>query len=59
MAQVNSCPGQSQVNGNVAVVASPPFSVAQQTRTTAVAKVVTYSQAEPGKQPSNTNPLRS
>jgi hypothetical protein len=58
MAQVNSCPGQSQVNGNVVVVPSPPFTAAQQTRATAVAKVVVYGQSEPGKQTA-TNPQRS
>ena len=58
MAQVNSCPGQSQVNGNVAVPASPPYSVTQNSRASAVATVVKYAQAEPGKQTA-TNPQRS
>lgn len=59
MAQVNSSPGQSQVNGNVVVAPSLPVSVAQRARATAVITTVAYGQAEPGKQPSGTNPLRS
>jgi hypothetical protein len=58
MAQVNSCPGQSQVNGNVVVAPSPPYSVTQNSRATAIATVVKYTQVEPGKQTA-TNPLRS
>lgn len=58
MAQVNSCPGQSQVNGNVVVAPSPPYSVTQNSRTAAVATVVKYQQSEPGKQTA-TNPQRS
>lgn len=49
MAQVNSSPGQSQVNGNVAVAPSLPATVAQRARATAVLTTVSYAQSEPGK----------
>jgi hypothetical protein len=58
MAQVNSSPGQSQVNGNVTVVPGQSETGVTSAKILSSATIVKYSQSEPGKQTA-TNPLRS
>lgn len=58
MAQINSTPGQNQINGNVAVAPAQTETGVTSAKVTAAATVVKYNQSEPGKQTS-TNPQRS
>jgi hypothetical protein len=58
MAQVNSTPGQNQAFGNVAVASTTSETGVTSTKAAANATVVPYTQSEPGKQPSPTNPVR-
>ena len=58
MAQVNSTPGQNQVFANAIVATASSSSGASDTSAKANATVVPYMQAEPGKQPSDRNPVR-
>ena len=53
MAQVNSCPGQSQVPPTVVVPAAVHAPAASDTQTKAAAVVVPYMQNEPGANKSN------
>jgi hypothetical protein len=58
MAQVNSSPGQNQAFGNVAVASATSETGVTSTKAAANATIVPYMQAEPGKQPSDRNPVR-